>query len=493
MKKLSILSLVLLLSIILITADIFATGISLTGVGGRASVFGGAFRGLANDWSAAYWNPAGLVQINNMQFGGSIELISPNATYNAARFSGQNFGVLYRGDLDGKDLNFFVPAAGFVYRTGQMAFGLSVFAPFGLGTEWDLFNTEKYNSNYPELDYDDNLQVIDIHPTFAYQVSDKLSVGAGISIIHSDIRIQMPRMIPNPYFYNPALAQLKAAFLAAGGTFTPENKHVMTNLELDGSGWGFGGNIGLLYKATDDLQIGVSARYYADQELSGSFTGKAFYVKELNPTNRLIIQGMEPTLNGLLALGVISEAQHLLLKNIYSGGSDVMINEPSAKATMPLPMNIGIGFAYTGVENMLFTFDVDFTQWSTWDVIEISLTDGTESLTENWHNVYRVAFGCEYTKDKLKLRGGFYAENAAAVNETFSPSIPDVGHRFVVAGGFGYNFGAVDFHLHGEYFFITDRDIVVWTPNASNTGYDNLAGKYSAKNFVLMAGFDYTF
>ncbi len=67
MKKLSILSLVLLLSIILITADIFATGISLTGVGGRASVFGGAFRGLANDWSAAYWNPAGLAYMKQSE------------------------------------------------------------------------------------------------------------------------------------------------------------------------------------------------------------------------------------------------------------------------------------------------------------------------------------------------------------------------------------------------------------------------------------------
>ena len=38
------------------------------GVGARALGMGGAFTGIANDPSAAYWNPSGLGQIHNFQF-----------------------------------------------------------------------------------------------------------------------------------------------------------------------------------------------------------------------------------------------------------------------------------------------------------------------------------------------------------------------------------------------------------------------------------------
>jgi long-subunit fatty acid transport protein len=37
-----------------------AGGIALSGVGTRAKAMGGAMRGLADDASAMYWNPAGL-------------------------------------------------------------------------------------------------------------------------------------------------------------------------------------------------------------------------------------------------------------------------------------------------------------------------------------------------------------------------------------------------------------------------------------------------
>ena len=37
-----------------------SSGLTPSGVGTKALGLGGAFRGLADDWSASYWNPAGL-------------------------------------------------------------------------------------------------------------------------------------------------------------------------------------------------------------------------------------------------------------------------------------------------------------------------------------------------------------------------------------------------------------------------------------------------
>lgn len=47
-----------------------------TGVGIRAIGMGGAFTGLANDYSAAYWNPAGLGQIKRMELTGSFNSLA---------------------------------------------------------------------------------------------------------------------------------------------------------------------------------------------------------------------------------------------------------------------------------------------------------------------------------------------------------------------------------------------------------------------------------
>lgn len=63
-----------------LAADKFAAEFLKIGVGARAQGMGGAFVSLANDASAAYWNPAGLVQLDHReamamhasQFGGTL-------------------------------------------------------------------------------------------------------------------------------------------------------------------------------------------------------------------------------------------------------------------------------------------------------------------------------------------------------------------------------------------------------------------------------------
>ena len=69
------------------SVSVFASGVALTGIGARATVLGGAYRGLANDWSAMYWNPAGLTQINGFHLGGSFEIVMPTVSYKANSFN----------------------------------------------------------------------------------------------------------------------------------------------------------------------------------------------------------------------------------------------------------------------------------------------------------------------------------------------------------------------------------------------------------------------
>ena len=76
MKKIVRLSLTLALAAVL-TTGLFANGLNLNGFGARAAAMGGAFVGLANDYTAVYWNPAGLALLKQPTFGLTGDILCP--------------------------------------------------------------------------------------------------------------------------------------------------------------------------------------------------------------------------------------------------------------------------------------------------------------------------------------------------------------------------------------------------------------------------------
>src|SRR3990172_6214972 len=69
-RKLFIVTFILLL----LPQMLWASGMSLN-VGAKASALGGAFRGLADDWSAASWNPAGLAYLQKSEANSILSII----------------------------------------------------------------------------------------------------------------------------------------------------------------------------------------------------------------------------------------------------------------------------------------------------------------------------------------------------------------------------------------------------------------------------------
>ena len=47
-------------TVLLSAASLFAAGVSVTGIGARATSLGGSYRAVSDDWSGMYWNPAGI-------------------------------------------------------------------------------------------------------------------------------------------------------------------------------------------------------------------------------------------------------------------------------------------------------------------------------------------------------------------------------------------------------------------------------------------------
>ncbi|GAB4335650.1 MAG: hypothetical protein Kow0037_15880 [Calditrichia bacterium] len=84
---LSILSLLLLNGFIFAQSNADAIRITdnLTGIGARALGMGGAYSAVADDYSATYWNPAGLAQMRKMEFWMGLSNVNfeNDATYNS--------------------------------------------------------------------------------------------------------------------------------------------------------------------------------------------------------------------------------------------------------------------------------------------------------------------------------------------------------------------------------------------------------------------------
>jgi long-chain fatty acid transport protein len=494
-----------LLGLAFISTTVFAAGVDLTGVGARATALGGNYRAVANDWSAMFWNPAGLAFSQGLKAGVSVELVTPTVGYTAgpSLLNGQ-FSGTSATEVKNEPKTFVIPAAGIYLSTGKLALGLGFWAPFGLGAKWDLLNTSAYNKSYPVFDLEDNLQVIDIHPTLAYKVSEKLSIGVGASVILADIMIRKPNFTPNPFMYNrdlltvlnanPATKAVMDQVGAGTNAFKPPYDHLITEGTLDGNGTGFGFNAGLMFKPMETFSIGLSVKYYGNVALEGTVKSKTYFATI--PAAHAGLGNLKPVFDQMLALGKIDQQSYGVLLNYYSGAT-LDRGTQDIKADLPLPLNAGIGFAYTGIQKLLISADIAWTQWSVWDVIDIKNKEDESvytNLTENWKDGVRWGLGLEYNLlPELVLRGSYYNEPSAAVAETMAPTIPDVGARNTVNFGIEVPVGPMRLHASVEKIFVKDLTVDKWILTPDNKGYANWAGTYTMSDLNFMLGCDYAF
>lgn len=474
-----------LLVLFLFATGLFAAGVDLTGVGVRATTLGGNYRALSNDWSGMFWNPAGLVFSKGLQVGASVEYITPTSGYTPLLFNDKNFSSLRTGETKNEPKSFLMPAFGVYYSTEKYAFGLGFWAPFGLGAKWDLLDTDTYNTAYPKYDYEDDLKILALQPTFAYKVLDNLSVGLGVSFIYADIMIRKPNFTSNPFVSNPKLAPLAAA-LPASIKSAPFDQ-ILTESNMTGNGMGFGANVGIQWKPFESLSFGVSAKYYSNITLDGKLSATTYFANYPQ-----IIPAIKPSLDGMLAGGLIDQATYQQLLGVYSGQKNNTVPEMTIKADLPLPLNVGFGVAFTGIKNLTLSADVAMTQWSSWDIIKVEDKDGKEvaELKENWENGIRMGLGLEYSLGFAQIRGSFYTEPRAAIDETLTPTIPDINARNVLLLGIGVPIGPAKIGLMFEKIFMSDYKVEKWSTTDGFMNNENMAGTYSMDVFNIMLGVD---
>jgi long-chain fatty acid transport protein len=507
----------LIIIALVMTSQTLASGVETNGVGVRASALGGSYRAIADDWTAMYWNPAGLAFSRGCDAGIYTGYVMPRATFMAnpslyyQKYGGEEFkqfSAAYHTERHDKPQNVFVPAAGIAFNLKKWAFGLSMFAPMGWRAKWDILDTrfsrvgnqpgKGYNNAYPEVEYENDIRIIDIHPTVAYRISDRFSVGLGGSIVIGAIEIRQPVFLQNPYLYERTLYSILRTFSDANGLVLldemrkPPYDHLITEVHMDGQGTTFGANFGLMFKPAETLSIGASIQYYADLKSSGDYS-QTTYFADVPAYDAQAKVYADTLFRKLYNAGLLDFEKFKIVSDFYSG-EVYPRTRTNGNVTIPLPLKAGIGLSYSGFKKLLLAMDVNFTQWSAWKTLTISENNGKKisELVQNWKNTFKASMGFEYTLRSCQVRGGFGYESRAAVDESVSPTIPDIGARYNFNLGIAVPVGAVEFSLSYEHIMMLDKNIETWAYDPMGVT-ENIAGKYSLYANTLFAGVEYRF
>lgn len=224
----------LLVTLSLISANIFAGGFQINEHSARAMAMGGAFTAVANDPSAIYFNGAGLTQLNGTQFLFGTTIIAPVSSFRGVS-----------PDITQYDMKkqYFPPVHFWLSHriNEEFALGIGLTSPFGLGTEWDPNWIGRY------LAIKTDLNIFTITPTLAYKFSEQLSLSAGF--VYSFAKVTIEQKSPQTPFPGDAYAVLEGK---------------------DNSAFGY--NFGLMYKPMPELSLGISFHSQVKYTFKGTAT-----------------------------------------------------------------------------------------------------------------------------------------------------------------------------------------------------------------------------
>ncbi|MGD8539336.1 MAG: outer membrane protein transport protein [Candidatus Aminicenantes bacterium] len=383
----------------------FANGLNLNGLGPRAVAMGGAFVGLADDYSAVFWNPAGLAHIKQKYIAFYGFDIIPSMDYEletpipGVGADASSISKHYLGGLAG----YFQPVS------DNLVLGLAVYSPSGLGIEWDGADLAGISGGNTNIDWVSKFFVITISPTLSYKVNDMIQLGFALNINYGSFH--MDRWAGStPTEYLPIYVDFG-----------------QQSLEL--TGWGFGATLGLMVKPNDMVSLGLTVRTPSTIGFSGDLG-----IENLN--------GLEPYLP-LLGLPAVSIA-----------------TTSRVETDLTMPLWLAGGIAFKPMEEFILTFDLQWTNWSKIEEVALTVDDQTwgfildeedTKLAFRWKDKMQIRFGAEYwLSPKFALRAGYYYDPGPAPDETRNILLP-ITDFSSVAGGFGYNVNGVVIDFAVEY------------------------------------------
>ncbi|ERO64529.1 Ompp1/FadL/TodX family transporter [Pseudomonas piscis] len=383
-----------------------------TGFAGRSSA--------ADDASTVFGNPAGMSRLKKQQV--TVGVAAIDASTDLKDTSGTQKGS-NKGDM----VPFTAVPMGFYVNPidEHWAFGLGVYAPFGLVTN--------YESNFQGRNFGSKseVKVITVQPTVSYAFNDKVSIGFGPTI-------------------NRISGVLESALT------TPVSPYD-GNVKIKGDDVGYGFNIGVLVQATDTTRVGLTYHSKVNYKLDGHTEvtaapgSPAPFLKSNRYDASLKIE--TPESYDLSVTQDLNDAWKLYAGTTWTRWSrlkDITVN------------NDGVTAAAGGALSPMLGL-------------------GTIKEDQNWHDTWAYAIGTSYQLNKeWVLRTGLTFDQAPTNNKDRSPRIP-TGDRTIFSIGAGWT-PIEELTIDVAYSYLKEEKVNVNRSNALgqtyNAKYENSANGF---------------
>lgn len=371
---------------------VYASGFALIeqSASGQGLSYAGAAAN-AEDASVMWFNPAGLTQIEASQAILGAHVIAPSAKFTNASsagvvggdgsIAGAVTGLISGAGDDGATLGF-VPNVYWKTELDGVDFGLGINVPFGQHISYDETWVGRYHATETDL------KTLNINPSIAKKVSDKLSFGFGLNVQYVDVLL------------GQKINQKVAGAAVADG-----------NAEVTGNSWAFGYNLGLMYQPSESLNLGVGYRSAITHDVNGQ-------VKYSNMDNTTPIQ----------ALGGATFAQ--------------VFTDAAAAASVSLPDSLTVAADYKLSDKVQLLASATWTGWKAYDELVVDFANAAPDSESNqsFQDSMRYSLGMSYQySSKWKLRTGLAFDETPVPNaQSRSPRTPD-SDRAWLSFGAGYS------------------------------------------------------
>lgn len=445
-------------------ASAAAQGFGLSEIGTCAVSRGFAVTGApCHDASTIFWNPAAAAELDgrNVSIGGSVIALK-------GAFHQDSTGLSFPSNIQPS----FVPAAFATIRNGRASFGVGIYLPYGLTSQWK----DDFPGRFSALKA--KLQSIYVQPNIAYRLTDNWSIGGGPVLAHSTVELTQ------------AIDLSQQVATVVGGTpITFGQLGIAAQTEfararLKGNANGVGYNVGVHGKYGD---WSIGARYLS--AVSFSYDNAEVTFSQV-PTGLTLAQNsplQPPGPPTAIPLDAVLAAQFT--------GTGALVKQ-GGKSTITHPWQAQGGIGYSGLAGTTLDVDVARIGWSKFNTLPVTFTGAAASksrvLLEEYNDSWAYRFGAEHTIQSAgRLHGwtgraGYSYAESPAPDVTVTPLLPDQNRRNT-SFGLGIPFGDM-YSLDAGYLHVNTpgrRGRIAERTNSTQTVAELNTGTYDLKADVF--------
>lgn len=384
----------------------FGSGYQVLLQGNRITGMGNLGVMMYSDASSLFFNPGAMSFMDHNGIMAGFNPIFASNTY----WNSETLNSDYTANSDNPMGTPFHVYAVWGPQESNFKFGIGAFTPFGSSVNWGTSWTGRDLLN--EL----SLKAIQIQPTVAYKINDKLAFGAGLDITIGSVSL------------------MRTLFLDGR---TTDDGYSEGSVLLEGEATtAFGFNVGIMYKASDKIDIGLDYRSGVSMKVEN---GEASFT-------------------------------------VPSGLSSQFPEGNTFNAELPLPSVASAGLTYHINENFQLGTQFDWVGWSAYESLDFDFATETDLLKDSssprqYEDSWVIHLGGEYKfESNVQLRAGFYYDKTPVQDGYMTAETPD-NDRIGLTAGLGYGFGDLQLDLSFLYIHSAERQQTQEQAEAANT-YD---------------------